>query len=261
MSTLRKVIREEMSKILKRADQVDLSSRERKDRMKSAEADAGDRWYKNESGDGNVREKLKQIVAEEYQTLRDEPDTSIEYRSGLRDFEINEDADRWWKTDGDPDPEKIEEAAEKATRKVLQELGEETFRARAENAQSKDHLIDIFRDMTRHMTDDKQKLLEIVTQAMSRDGLAQSLQYIDRQHNISTARDQTYRAQAEEARMDELIDIADRMGSLMGHGKLMEEIVMSMGRSELRTLIQYIDRQYDVTPVSAYEQPIGKSMR
>ncbi len=126
-------------------------------------------------------------------------------------------------------------------------IGEaETFRSRAEEARSKNDLLDIFKDMGRFM-DDK-KFLRAVAQAMSRDGLSQSIQYIDRQHQFPHRRETTYRQEAESASMDELISIADRMGTLMGDEKFANEIAMSMGRSELRNLIQYLDRHYEMTP-------------
>ena len=129
-------------------------------------------------------------------------------------------------------------------------IGEsDTLRSRAEEARSKDELLDIFKEMAGYF--DGKKFLRVITQAMSRDGLSQSIQYIDRQHNFPHRRNKTYREEAESASMDELISIADRMGTLMGDEKLAKEIAMSMGRSELRNLIQYIDRQYVLTPVRA----------
>jgi len=120
---LQKVIQEEMSKILKPADSVqkDLDNRNRNDRLQPNDKQ-GSRWYKNQEN-GNVRDQLRQIVAEEYETLRDEPDTSIEHRSGLRDFEVPEGKSGRWYTDdrGNVDTEKIEEAAKLLTKKVLVE--------------------------------------------------------------------------------------------------------------------------------------------
>jgi len=125
MSNLRKVIQEELSNILQSVEQTDqeMASRKRKDRMKKIDnAETEEQWYKNES-DGNVRDQIRQIVAEEYQTLRDEPETSIEYRSGIREFEIGDTSDRWYMDDdGEVDTEKIEEVAKVATTKLLQEM-------------------------------------------------------------------------------------------------------------------------------------------
>jgi len=147
----------------------------------------------------------------------------------------------------DPDSRQPKDRVKKAARKMIGES--DTFRSRAESAESKDELLDIFKEMGGYM-DDKE-FLRSVTQAMSRNGLSQSIQYIDRQHNFPHRRETTYRQEAESASMDELISMADRMGTLMGDEKLANEIAMGLGRSSLRNLIQYIDRQYDLTPVRA----------
>ncbi len=133
----------------------------------------------------------------------------------------------------------------RGARKMIGEA--ETFRSRAEEARTKDELLNVFKEMSGYM--DGKEFLRAVTQAMSRDGLSQSIQYIDRHHTFPHRREKTYREEAESASMDELISITDRMGTLMGDEKLAKEIAMSMGRSELRNLIQYIDRQYDLTPL------------
>lgn len=71
MSTLRKVIQEEMSKILKKADEVDLSGRNRKDRMKSPDSSREEQWYETKAtNERQVRDKVRDLVAEEYETLR-----------------------------------------------------------------------------------------------------------------------------------------------------------------------------------------------
>jgi len=146
-----------------------------------------------------------------------------------------------------PDSRQRRSRVKKAARKMIGES--DTLRSRAQSAQSKDELLDVFKEMAGYM--DGKEFLRSVTQAMSRDGLSQSIQYIDRQHNFPHRRETTYRQEAESASMDELISMADRMGTLMGDEKLANEIAMSMGRSSLRNLIQYIDRQYDLTPVRA----------
>lgn len=123
MSKLRQVIQEELSNILQSVEQTEqeIESRNRRDRLEKREKESGDRWYKNESGSGDVKDKLRQIVAEEYKTLRDDPETSIEHRSGLRDFEVPDGTSGRWYTDnsGNVDSKKIEEAAKLLTKKTL----------------------------------------------------------------------------------------------------------------------------------------------
>lgn len=252
MSNLRTVIREEMSKILQRADQVDLDSRERKDRMTSptdSNQQNKERWYQNESSE-NVREKLKQIVAEEYETLRDDPDTSIEHRSGLREFEVEEGAERWYTdSEGNVDTEKIEEAAEKATRKIVQELGQETFRQRAERAR-KDELLQIASEMME--IQGGQNFAEDVVQSMSDRQMRKTIQYIDRMHDLSrrAPEGETLRARAENARSGELYEMLKReiMGSFSSPREFVMEVLQGMGRDELQKTIQRIDREvFDAT--------------
>ena len=253
MSNLRTVIREEMSKILQRADQVDLDSRERKDRMQPSDQESGeDRWYQNESSEsGDVREKLKQIVAEEYETLRDDPETSIEHRSGLREFEVEEGAERWWYIDGEVDTEKIEEASEKATRKIVQELdGEvETFRKRAERAR-KDELLQIASEMME--IQGGRNFAEDVIQSMSDRQMRETIQYIDRMHSLSSRapEGETLRARAENARSGELYEMLKQeiMRSFGSPRDFVMEVLQGMGTDELRRTIQRIDREvFDAT--------------
>lgn len=124
MSNLRKVIQEELSNIFQSVEQTDqeMASRKRKDRMKKVDTnnDTEEQWYQNQKHE-NVRSRLRQIVVEEYQTLREDPETSIEERSGIKDFEIPEGTSgRWYMNeDGEPDTEKIEEAAKRATKRLL----------------------------------------------------------------------------------------------------------------------------------------------
>lgn len=253
MSNLRTVIREEMSKILQRADQVDLDSCDRKDRMQpSTDKQSEDRWYQNESSEsGDVRQKLKQIVAEEYETLRDDPETSIEHRSGLREFEVEESAERWWYTDGDVDTEKIEEAAEKATRKIVQELGGEveTFRKRAERAR-KDELLQIASEMME--IQGGRNFAEDVVQSMSDRQMRETIQYIDRMHSLSSraSEGETLRARAENARSGELYEMLKQeiMRSFGSPRDFVMEVLQGMGTDELRRTIQRIDREvFDAT--------------
>ena len=253
MSNLRTVIREEMSKILQRADQVDLDSRERKDRMQpSTDKQSEERWYQNESSEsGDVREKLKQIVAEEYETLRDDPETSIEHRSGLREFEVEKSAERWWYTDGEVDTEKIEEAAEKATRKIVQELGGEveTFRKRAERAR-KDELLQIASEMME--IQGGRNFAEDVVQSMSDRQMRETIQYIDRMHSLSSRapEGETLRARAESARSSELYEMLKQeiMRSFGSPRDFVMEVLQGMGTDELRRTIQRIDREvFDAT--------------
>lgn len=134
MSTLRKVIKEEMSNILQKADEIDLSDRERKDRMKKAGSEREEQWYETKAkNERQVREKVRDLVSEEYETLREEPETSINHRSGLRSpDEINSSKNRWFDQN---DAEKIEEAAKKVAKKVLQEEVPTTTSGALETAQ------------------------------------------------------------------------------------------------------------------------------
>jgi len=254
MSNLRTVIREEMSKILQKADDVDLGSRERKDRMTSpADSDqqSEERWYQNESSE-NVREKLKQIVAEEYETLRDDPETSIEHRSGLREFEVEEDAKRWYTdSEGNVDTDRIEEAAEKATRKIVQELGgeKETFRQRAERAR-KDELLQIASEMME--IQGGQNFAEDVVQSMSDREMRETIQYIDRMHDLSrrASNGETLRSRAETASSAELYEMLKQeiMRSFGFPRDFVMEVLQGMGTDELRRTIQRIDREvFDAT--------------
>ena len=254
MSNLRTVIREEMSKILQRADQVDLDSRERKDRMQPSDQESGeDRWYQNESFESDdVREKLKQIVAEEYETLRGDPETSIEHRSGLREFEVEENAERWYTdSEGNVDTKKIEEAAEKATRKIVQELGGEkkTFRQRAKRAR-KDELLQIASEMMK--IQGGRNFAEEVVQSMSDRQMRETIQYIDRMHGLSSRvpEGETLRARAESARSGELYEMLKQeiMRSFGSLRDFVMEVLQGMGTDELRRTIQRIDREvFDAT--------------
>jgi len=250
MSNLRTVIREEMSKILQKSDDVDLGSRERKDRMTSpADSDqqSEERWYQNESSE-NVREKLKQIVAEEYETLRDDPETSIEYRSGLREFEVEEDAKRWYTdSEGNVDTYRIEEAAEKATRKIIQEL--ETFRQRAEGAR-KDELLQISSEMME--IQGVRNFAEDVVQSMSDPQMRKTIQYIDRMHDLSrrASNGETLRSRAETASSAELYEMMKQevMRFFGSERDFVMEVLQGMGTDELRRTIQRIDREvFDAT--------------
>ena len=275
MSNLRQVIEEEMSKILKRADQAEgeLENRNRKDRMKKVgDSDTSDRWYKNES-EGNVRNQLRQIVAEEYETLRDDPETSIEHRSGLRDFDLSDTGDRWFrKNNGEVDTEKIEEAAKIATKKLLSEM--QTFRQRAEGAR-KDELLDIANEMMQ--VQGPREFAEDVVQSMSDRQMRETIQHIDRMHDLSRRKPEgeTLRARAETARSGELYEMLKQeiMRSFRSPKKFVMEVMQGMASDELRRTIQRIDREvFDATmgyyqgemdqqgPYS-YEQPVAQSMR
>lgn len=241
MSSLRTVIQEEMSKILRQAEDVeqDLASRNRKDRMKSREDHTGDsdQWYKNESAN-DAHEAIKQIVAEEYETLREEPQTSIEHRSGLRSpDEMNPSGNRWW---DNADPEKIEEAARVVTKKLLREMGGDTFRQRAENARSFDHLYEIFQDMRRFLPEADQVLREIA-KAMGRESLEEAIQYIARVHDM-----QGIRQQVKDSRnTGDLIGILDHMVRLQGRTEnLIDGLIQQMSNPELRNMIDHFDRLY-----------------
>ena len=242
-NTLRRVIKEEMSNILQKADEVDLDSRSRKDRMQPADkSEQGGRWYDNQKkNEGSVRDKLRKIVSEEYETLRDEPETSIDHRSGLRDFDASGNPNAWYMNEnGEPDTEKIKEAAKKATKKILREMGEDTFRARAENARSYDGLYQIFQDMRRFMTRDPEVLLERIGMAMGRQELKEAIQYIARMLDMQTVRDRAKNARS----TGELVEILDKMAMARGAEKLVDDLIQQMSNGELRNLIQYFDRHY-----------------
>ena len=238
MSTLRKVIQEEMSKILKKADDVDLSGRNRKDRMKSREDHTGDsdQWYKNESAE-DMHATIKQIVAEEYETLREEPQTSIEYRSGLRSpDELNPSGNRWW---DNVEPEKIEEAARVATKKLINEIGGDTFRQRAESTRGFDGLYQIFQDMRRFLPGGEQ-LLQEIAKAMGRESLENAITYIARMYDM-----QNIRRRAKGARSTgDLVELLDQMERLRGTENLINDLIQQMSNPELRNMIDQLDRLY-----------------
>lgn len=275
MSDLRQAIQEEVSKILQSVEDTEqeLNQRNRNDRMeKAGGGESGERWYTNES-DGDVKEKIRQIVAEEYQTLRKEPETSIEHRSGIREFEIEDTSDRWYVDDnGDVDTEKIEEVAKRATKNLLRE--KQTFRQRAEGAR-KGELLDIAAEMMQ--VQGPREFAEDVIQSMSDRQMRETIQYIDRMHDMSRNAPvgETLQARAEDARSGELYEMLTQeiMRSFASPKKFVMEVLQGMGTDTLRRTIQRIDREvFDATmgyyqgepdqqgPYS-YEQPVGRSMR
>ena len=250
MSNLRQAIQEEVSKILQSVDSTkkEMSRRNRKDRMQKADGStSGGRWYTNES-DGDVKAKLRQIVAEEYQTLRDDPETSIEYRSGLREFDLGDTSDRWFKRDdGSVDKEKIKETAKKAARKVLFENpyreSRDTFRNRAEGARKRE-LLNIASEMMDILG--AQNFAEDVVQSMSDRQMRETIKHIDRMHDLSYGRPgETLRARAENARSGELYEMLkqDIMRSFRSPEKFVMEVLQGMAGDELRRTIQRIDRE------------------
>ncbi len=240
--TLRKVIQEEISKVLQSVEETDeeIAARKRVDRMKEL-GDSEDQWYKNES-DGNVRDQIRQIVSEEYNTLRSEPETSIGERSGVQDFQIPDGTSgRWYMDeDGEPDTQKIEEAAKIATKKLLREMGGDTFRARAENARSFDRLYEIFQDMRRFLPN-AQKVLEEMAKAMGRESLEDAIHYIARMYDM-----QGIRQQVKDSRnTGDLIALLDHMAELRGRTEnLIDDLIQQMSNPELRNMIDHFDRHY-----------------
>lgn len=238
MSTLRKVIQEEMSKILKRADEVDLSGRNRKDRMKSPDSSREEQWYETKAtNERQVRDKVRDLVAEEYETLREEPKTSINHRSGLRSLEdASRSKNRWFDQN---DTKKIEEAAKKVTKKVLQEIGGDTFRQRAENTRGFDGLYQIFQDMRRFLPGGEQ-LLQEIAKAMGRESLEKAITYIARMHDM-----QNIRQRAKQARSTgDLVELLDQMERLRGTENLINDLIQQMSNPELRNMIDQLDRLY-----------------
>jgi hypothetical protein len=240
--TLRDVIKEEMSNILRKADEIDLGDRDRKDRMQPADdSEQGGRWYDNSKNESNVRDQLRQIVAEEYETLREEPQTSIEYRSGLRDLDASGSSRAWYMDEnGDLNTKKIQEAAKKVTKKIIREMGEDTFRARAKNARSFDHLYEIFQDMRRFLPDSETVLREIA-QAMGRESLEDAIKYIARMHDMPDIRQRVKSSR----NTGDLLDILDYMVRVRGRTEnVIDDLIQQMSNPELRNMIDHFDRLY-----------------
>jgi hypothetical protein len=238
MSTLRKVIQEEMSKILKKADDVELSGRGRKDRMKSPDSSREEQWYETKAkNERQVRDKVRDLVAEEYETLREEPKTSINHRSGLRSpDELNPSGNRWW---DNADPEKIQEAARVATKKLINEMGGDTFRQRAENTRGFDGLYQIFQDMRRFLPGGEQ-LLQEIAKAMGRESLEEAITYIARMYDM-----QDIRRRAKGARSTgDLVELLDQMERLRGTENLIDDLIQQMSNPKLRNMIDQLDRLY-----------------
>lgn len=241
MSNLKKAIQEEVSKILQSVESTEneMDRRNRKDRMQQADGgESGERWYTNES-DGDVEQKIRQIVAEEYETLRNDPETSIEYRSGLRKFEASK-SDRWWKKDdGSVDSKKIKEVAKKATKKVVQEMGGDTFRQRAENTRGFDGLYQIFQDMRRFLPGSDQVLQEMA-KAMGRESLEEAITYIARMYDMQDIRRRAKRARS----TGDLVELLDQMERFRGTENLINDLIQQMSNPELRNMIDHFDRLY-----------------
>jgi hypothetical protein len=228
---LQKVIQEEMSKILKPADSVqkDLDNRNRNDRLQPNDKQ-GSRWYKNQEN-GNVRDQLRQIVAEEYETLRDEPDTSIEHRSGLRDFEVPEGKSGRWYTDdrGNVDTEKIEEAAKLLTKKVLVEKKLDEVRSTPATSE-RNELIDRIMPVVSRM-DDTRVRQELLSFGFER--FADILKYIDRHHQLLDEPIPQSKFNRSEVQ-DKLVDFAERYMMVMGKDEFMREFLSAVSMDQLR---------------------------
>jgi hypothetical protein len=238
MSTLRKVIQEEMSKILKKEGDVDLSGRGRKDRMKSPDSSREEQWYETKAkNERQVRDKVRDLVAEEYETLREEPKISINHRSGLRSpDELNPSGNRWW---DNADPEKIQEAARVATKKLINEIGGDTFRQRAENTRGFDGLYQIFQDMRRFLPGGEQ-LLQEIAKAMGRESLEEAITYIARMYDMQDIRQRAKRARS----TGDLVELLDHMERLRGTENLIDDLIQQMSNPELRNMIDQLDRLY-----------------
>jgi hypothetical protein len=119
-------------------------------------------------------------------------------------------------------------------------MGEDTFRARAENARGFDHLYEIFQDMRRFLPG-PEKVLREIAKAMGRESLEEAIQYIARVHGMQDIRQQAKNARSTE----DLMELLDQMKQVRGRTEnVIEDLVMQMSNPELRNMIDQFDRLY-----------------
>lgn len=123
MSRLKKVLQEEMSRILEGAS-------DRPDRMVpfDSDEDRGTRWYEDvedfsENGE-SLNEAMKRIIAEEYVRYRDTSDQDVGNKIGLSEFEVEEsdDRDRWFEPDQYGKEQLDEDTIKRTVKRTIRKL-------------------------------------------------------------------------------------------------------------------------------------------
>lgn len=250
--SLRQAIREEISKALQSVEDTseELDRRSRPDRMKEVGSDRDQQWYETGKEEA-VRDKVRQIVSEEYRQLRVDSDETIEHRSGLRDFEIKESGgrDRWYEDEnGEVDEEKVAQTAKKMATKVIRERKPHlpSFSNRAAQARDKSTLVDLGLEMKNVMG--ASRFNEEVIQGMGNESLRDMITYFDRMFDLSRGEGQSMRQIAKDTRdSTRLYEMAKQIEDMLGEEKFALNVLKQMEQSELESTISYIDRMHNLS--------------